>query len=254
MVGLIDGRTDVPFGFCHRVIEGFAGAEQRSESGRQGAAGAMGVDVGGSRRGESHHALARDEDVDGILIITEVATFQQGGAIEAIEKFRGRFGHIRFRFDFSIEQGFSLGQIGSGDVGQRQNALPVDFDRGVIEQSVSGGGNHDRIDHQSDACVRLICEEVSGDLGELEVCQHAGFDARDRIMAGQNLQLTGEHFRLDDLHAVDHVGHFGNDGGDGANAVATVGGNGFQIGLQAGAGTAVGTGDGEDDGWGSWHG
>jgi hypothetical protein len=43
-------------------------------------------------------------------------------------------------------------------------------------------------------------------------------------------------------------GNLGDDAGDGGDAVGAERAHGFEIGLRAGSGAVVGTGDGEDDG------
>ena len=70
----------------------------------------------------------------------------------------------------------------------------------------------------------------------------------DREGLEEQADLLGDDARLDRLDGADFARHLGDHAGDGGDAVDAERAHRLEVGLRAGAGAVVGTGDGEDDG------
>ena len=80
-----------------------------------------------------------------------------------------------------------------------------------------------------------------GDDGRVE--KHADLDGVDGDVIGHGVELGAQEFGRGHVDVADAHGVLADEGGDDAHAVGAVGGEGLQVGLQAGAAAGVGAGD-----------
>ena len=94
---------------------------------------------------------------------------------------------------------------------------------------------------------RRSAEHGGHGLDDAAVEQHAGLDGLDRIALQHGAQLRLDHRGSDGLDGAHALQVLGGDGGDDAGAVDAAGGKRLDIGLDAGAASRIGAGDGQGD-------
>ena len=226
----------------HGFGEGLTLGELGGDGGREGAAAAMSIHVRGPARGEGLGLAGRPGEAVGEVVSLGMSALEQ-------ERHAVGLGEFERLFDapggFPSEQDRGLVEVGRDERGERDEARLHGRDGVGREQGGAAGGDHDRIDDRRDAGSFDEVRDGDDDLG---VEQHAGLERLGSEVRGDLRALLGDERRRRSLHAGDAARILRGEARDRGRAEHALRGESQQVGLDAGARSAVGTGDAEGDG------
>ncbi|MNC44060.1 hypothetical protein D3C75_929550 [compost metagenome] len=113
----------------------------------------------------------------------------------------------------------------------------------LLKQGRTSFGNHDRIDYQLSPAI--LPEFLGNGADEPAAEQHAGFNGIGCKIRPDGIELCGNGFRFQRIHALDSQGVLGGHCGERRHAIYTQLLKGFEIRLDTGAASAVRAGDGQ---------
>ena len=234
---------EVRLGSLHRFERLLPQGEAGGDGRRKRTAGAVRVPGGDARAAELVRPPSVEEDVHRLAL--EMAALDEDRARPERLQIAGRLRHGLHAAHGPPEERLRLREVRGHDLGEREQPLAVGALGGGVEETVAALGDHHRVDDemgQAQARDGLRDRLHDGAVGE-----HARLDRGHRHVGGDGLELRHHHARLqgdvvDDGHRV-----LRGDGRDRRGAVQPVGGEGPQVGLDAGASARIGAGDGEGD-------
>jgi hypothetical protein len=117
----------------------------------------------------------------------------------------------------------------------------------VVEQGGAAAGSDHRIDHQR----KVGIFPAKGDyfLDDLRGMEHSCFYPAQRKSGLDPVELETKEGCVDRRNPRHLARNLRDDRGDGTDSVNAVGGEGFQVGLQSGAGVRIRSGDRQHHGW-----
>ena len=180
-----------------------------------------------------------------------MAAFEQERGAVAGGEFRAGAAHFVEGGDGAAEEGGGFIEVRGDEGGEGEKALAVEGDGVGLEERVAAAGDHDGIDDERRAGMGSAERRMEnvGDGGDDGAgVEQAGFDGGDGEGTEEEADLLGDEGGFDGLDGAHFARDLGDDAGDGGDAVGAKGTHGFEIGLRAGPGAVVGTGDGENDG------
>jgi hypothetical protein len=152
------------------------------------------------------------------------------------------------------QQALRLGLVGRDQRGTRQQLGHISLHQRIVGKARTGGRTQHRVHHQCHD--QPLGPRNSPDLVHpaadhtqvVHTAQQPGLDGLGWQVLRQRGQLGVQQVRADGLHTRHRDRVLRRDGGHRRAAMHTEGGKGFQVGLQASPGAAVGPGDAPDDG------
>ena len=117
-----------------------------------------------------------------------------------------------------------------------------------MKKAIAAGGDHDRIDNERQMNFAMTDQRRDHGGDNFRGIKQASLDGSDGKAGEDHLDLFPDEARADWLDARDFAGGFGDDTGDGGETVDAEGRKSLEIGLHAGAGAAVRSGDGQGHG------
>ena len=205
----------------------------------------MGIFGCNARRGKPCAAVGLDQEVDAVRAAAMPAFDQHRAGAEREQLLRLRPHRVFVARQRRVEQGRGFEQIGRDHVGARQQR-PQRIHRVGAQQIGAGRGDHDRIEHH---VARAMAVETCGDGGGGRgIAQHADLHRADVEIGKHRVDLRGDEVGR---HLVDGGNAFGvlrRQRGDHRSAIDAERGEGFEVGLDAGAAARVRARDGEGDG------
>ena len=121
-----------------------------------------------------------------------------------------------------------------------------------MQKRIAAGGNDYRIDHKRHSTAdfadkdRLIPRATTETISPEQ--SKPVFTAAIGKLFGENIDLCAHHFGADRFDSRNVAGRFGDDACNGRQAINPERAECFKVGLDAGSGAAVRSGDGERDG------
>ncbi|OPZ04498.1 MAG: hypothetical protein BWZ10_03153 [candidate division BRC1 bacterium ADurb.BinA364] len=157
----------------------------------------------------------------------------------------GAFG-VRATGDSHTAQRFSFVRVGSQDIRLRDQGLAQSLHCVFSQKAIAARSDHYRIDHQWKA--RLARRERFRDrFDDGGGGEHAGFGGAGRDVAQNGPNLIADKVRRNIENAGNAARVLSGQGRDGAHSIHAEGGEGLQIGLNAGAAAGVGSGHAKSD-------
>ncbi len=239
------GLRHVLLGCGHRRRQFKTAREMCCHRRRISAAGAVRLDAPDERRGQQQFISSVIEKICGLLHLLQMAALHQDRAAESLLQFARRHPQIVQRPQFSPGQHGGFVQVGHDERGQRQQFAHQDLDGIRLEQPGAAGGDHHRVHHKRYAPFLEKCGNHADDFRRM---QHSRLHRGGPKCVENGLDLPPHHFRTTAFNGAHARGVLGGDTGDGRRSMHAEGGEGFQVRLQAGATTAVRSGDGQRDG------
>ncbi len=156
------------------------------------------------------------------------------------EFFRGPY-HAVLVPDGKAAEHFHFGNVRRDDRAERQKLCYQRFHGFLGNQSVSAGGNHDRIDY--DVFGIILPELMNNNFDTIPARYHADFYGVGGNIGKNAVELLRDKFRRRVHDGVYPGGVLGGQRRDHAHGVHFVRGNGFDIRLDAGSPAGIRAGD-----------
>ena len=251
--GSVDGFGDEVFGSSDGFDGGVAEDEETEESGGKGAAGSVGggrLDVLADEPVDFSGGEA--EEVGGLGVVSGGGDDVEMGVAES-EDVGGGFG-LGEGLDGELGEGGELGPVG-GDPGDGGEKLVVEGVESLgWEEGGSGAGAKDGV--EDDGGLEVIpCRVSSGavegseksrdSIDDFGGAEHADLNSRGREIGGEVVEGSLEEGWIDGLNLADAEGGLDGEGGEGGGSEEAVGGEGLEIGGDAGAAGGIVAGDGQ---------
>lgn len=243
--GVFEALVDELFGLVHGIGHEHALGNVGGEGGAEGAAGTVVFGDGQAREHEFGEFAFVAEDVDDV-VTAEVAAFGDAGDIEFFGDDAGGFAEVFEGADGEAGEDFGFVEVGGDDAGEGEELGGEGADGVAVHEAGAVAGDHAGVDDEGGDAADGV--GFAGDFDEFAGGEHAGFGGGDGESVADGHDLLHENGGGHGMDFAEFAGGLGGDGGDGAGAVDFEEGEGFEVGLHPGTGSAVGTGDGEDDG------
>ena len=175
----------------------------------------------------------------------EMSAFEHDRHAVLISKSMRRFFHCLSILDFFAEEFGRFIQIWGNECGERKQMFFVGTDRSRLEKRIAAGSRDDGIDYQ---WARASSFDHLGDCSDnLHGVEEPSLNRGDGKISSEHIDLVAHHLRADWFNARDFTGDFRNDAGFSGQSINAQGRKSFEIGLNAGAGAAIGSRDGQGD-------
>jgi len=145
-----------------------------------------------------------------------------------------------------VEQGRRFREV-RRDQGGEGHQVTHRLDGIVVEEAVTAGGDHDRV--EDDKVVGVVAKEVPDGADDGGVGEHADLDCVEADIGDQGLELLGDELRWYHVHSGHALGVLCGEGRDHGRAVDAQRREGLEVGLDAGTAGGVAAGDGQPDRW-----
>jgi len=145
-----------------------------------------------------------------------------------------------------VEQGRRFREV-RRDQGGEGHQVTHRLDRIVVEQPVTAGGDHHRVeDHK---IMGVAAQEVPDGTDDAGVGQHPDLDGVETDIGDQGLELPDHEIRWYHVHSGHAQGALCGEGRDHGRAVDAQRRERLEVGLDAGTAGGVAACDGQCDGW-----
>lgn len=178
-------------------------------------------------------------------IIAQMAALQQHRHRPALRQGPRAIQHLTARAHLAPPKHRRLIHVGRDHRGLRDQLGLECAHRIIAQQPAAAGGHHHRVHHQGSGRAPFSPGLRRG-LNLRPAAHHAGLGSAHRKTLQQHADLITDHGRLKRHPTADLAGSFRHHAGQGRKSVTAQGADGFQVGLNAGPGRAIGTGDAED--------
>ena len=196
-------------------------------------------------RREARDRIRLDQKIDAFGAAAMPALDQHRARAER-EQFLALLPHLGFVFgDRRLQQGGGFRQIRGDDQRLRHQHIAQDLDRFGREQPVAGRRDHHRIEH--DLALVVTFEPRRHRFDHRRLRQHADLDRADIEIGKHRIDLRGDEVRRHVVDRGDALGILRGQRRDHRGAIDAERGEGFQIGLDAGAAAGIRARDGDRD-------
>ena len=153
--------------------------------------------------------------------------------------------------DRGIQQGGCLRQVGRDDKGARKERFGQRADGILIQKLSTAFGDHHRVQH--DGNLQVVTQTVGDHASDVAGGDHADLHRMHCHIGEDGLDLLGDEGRRYQMHSAHPLGVLCGEGRERRHGVGMVGGDGFDIRLNARAAGRIGAGNGQDVGDGVAH-
>lgn len=174
-----------------------------------------------------------------------MAALHQGGPGSQFEQTAAGLLHVHVVLYLEIGEDRGFIEVGRDDVGQGHQPVSEHGFGFTIEQSVTRGGDHDRVADQVGPAVAL--NRLGNQPHQTRGCQHAGLERGGRQVARQRGELVLDHLPGDRVYRVHAAGILGGQCYDDRSAEDAILVKSLEIGLNSRAASGIGARDGQRD-------
>lgn len=236
-----DGAGEVVLGGLYCAFKRKAFGEACRDGARKGAACTVGIFRVDALSGVGDEVFAVIEKVIGVHDVMS-ALDEDGFAAEG-HKYFSRFSAVWLARDGYAGEDLGFGDVRRDECRQGDELFFIECDGIVLEQFVSAGGDHDRVDDER--CASVISKEIRNRIHDGSCPEHACLDGVRCYVVVDGFELG---FDQGDRSIHDHADPLRIlrcQGADATHAVGAEGGKGLQVCLDTGSAGGVGACDGE---------
>lgn len=236
-----DGAGEVVLGGLYCAFERKTFGKACRDGARKCAACTVGIFCVDALSGVGDEVFAVIEKVIGVHDV--MSALDEDGFAPEGDKYFSRFSAVRLTRDGYAGEDLGFGDVRRDECRQGDELFFIKCDGIVLEQFVSAGGDHDRVDDER--CASVISKEIRNRIHDGSYPEHACLDGVRCYVVVDGFELG---FDQGDRRIHDHADPLRIlrcQGADAAHAVGAEGGKGLQVCLDTGSAGGVGACDGE---------
>lgn len=236
-----DGASEVVLGGLYGAFERKTFGKACRDGARKCAACTVGIFRVDALSGVGDEVFAVIEKVIGVHDVM-AALDEDGFAPEGHEYFGG-FSAVLLARDGYAGEDLGFGDVRRDECRKGDELFFIECDGIVLEQFVSAGGDHDRVDDER--CASVISKEIRNRIHDGSCPEHACLDGVRCYVVVDGFELGFDQGNRSIHDHADTLRILRCQGADATHAVGAEGGKGLQVCLNTGAAGGVGACDGE---------